>query len=158
MLVVNFYHWKWSQPLNCHFVIILWSKLSFSPINNWWVIILVLIWTTPLLPLKVIDVAHPVDSALELCYDPDWLMVTKATSGMFPSKPQRWVQPLVMDDHKYVLPLYACDYIISELCVCVCACVHGCVCACMHGCMHACACISTCVHAWVCDYIISECV
>ena len=39
---------------------------------------------------------------MELCYDPDWLIITKDTSGMFPNKPQRWVPPLVMDDHKYV--------------------------------------------------------
>ena len=59
-----------------------------------------------ILLLKVIDVPHLVGSPLELCYDPDWLMVTKATSSMFPSRPQRWVPPLVMDDdHKYVLPL-----------------------------------------------------
>ena len=57
------------------------------------------------------DIPHPVDYPLELYYDADWLMVTKATGSMFPSKPQRWVPPLVMDDHKYVSPsLYDCVY------------------------------------------------
>lgn len=63
--------------------------------------------------LKVIDVPHPVDSPLELCYDPDWLIITKDTSSMFPNKAQHWIPPLVRDDHnKYVLPLYhvmSCD-------------------------------------------------
>jgi len=33
----------------------------------------------------VIDVPHHDGAALELCYDPDWLAITKATAYMFPT-------------------------------------------------------------------------
>ena len=44
--------------------------------------------------LKVVDIPHPVGSTLELCYDPDWLMVTKVTNSMFPTTSQDWVAPI----------------------------------------------------------------
>jgi len=65
-----------------------------------------------LLLFKVIDIPHSPDSPLELCYDPDWLMTTKATSSMFPITPQRWLPPLVVDDFKYVATLWC----MIELC------------------------------------------
>ncbi|XP_065891084.1 uncharacterized protein [Dysidea avara] len=48
--------------------------------------------------LEVIDVPHCDDAALKLCYDPDWLAITKATANMFPITKQQWIPPLVMDD------------------------------------------------------------
>jgi len=46
----------------------------------------------------VIDVPHRDGAALELCYDPDWLAITKATADMFPTTRQQWMPPLVMDN------------------------------------------------------------
>ncbi|XP_065891093.1 lariat debranching enzyme-like isoform X2 [Dysidea avara] len=43
--------------------------------------------------LEVIDVPHRDDVALELCYDPDWLAITKATANMFPTTKQQWKPP-----------------------------------------------------------------
>ena len=48
--------------------------------------------------LKVIDVPHRDGAVLELCYDPDWLAITKATADMFPTTRQQWMPPLVMDN------------------------------------------------------------
>ena len=45
--------------------------------------------------LKVVDIPHPVGSTLELCYDPHWLMVTKATNRMFPNTSEHWVAPIL---------------------------------------------------------------
>ena len=69
--------------------------------------------------MKVIDVPHPVDSAMELCYDPDWLVITKATNSMFPNTKRHWVAPSY--EQKYVgMYLWLCVLCNHDMCCVAC--------------------------------------